>query len=136
MSAALVTAAESTTSIDLPTVLRLAGANNLDVQIAKEKLTEARAASDAARAKYFPFVAPAITLRRHENNIQTVDGQIIDADKNSLAAGFAVVAQVEEQHVEAGQHDSGHRTGVETERSSGGDACSHEEANPYYGGRA
>lgn len=81
--------------IDLPTALRLAGANNLDVQIAREKVNEARAASDAARARFFPFVAPSITLRRHENNIQTVEGRIIDADKQSLAAGVAVTAQLD-----------------------------------------
>ncbi|HUR59195.1 MAG TPA: TolC family protein [Opitutaceae bacterium] len=81
--------------IDLPTVLRLAGANNLDVQIAREKLAEARAANDSARARYFPWVAPAITYRRHENNIQTVEGRIIDADKQSLAIGVGLTAQLD-----------------------------------------
>lgn len=81
--------------IDLPTALRLAGANNLDVQIAREKLVEARAANDAARARYFPWVAPAITYRRHENNIQTVEGRIIDADKQSLAVGIGITAQLD-----------------------------------------
>jgi outer membrane protein TolC len=85
----------SPTTIDLPTALRLAGANNLDVKIAQEKLAEARASSDAARARYFPFIAPAVTFRRHENNIQTVEGRIIDADKQSLAAGVAVTAQLD-----------------------------------------
>ena len=80
-------------TIDLPTALRLAGANNLDVQMAREKLTEARAANDSARAKYFPWIAPSIVVRRHENNIQAVNGPILDADKNSLAAGIALNAQ-------------------------------------------
>jgi outer membrane protein TolC len=79
--------------IDLPTALRLAGANNLDVQIAREKLAEARAANDSARAKFFPWIAPSIVVRRHENNIQAVNGPILDADKNSLAAGLALNAQ-------------------------------------------
>ena len=79
--------------IDLPTALRLAGANNLDVQIAREKLAEAHAASDSARAKFFPWIAPSIVVRRHENNIQAVNGPILDADKNSLAAGVALNAQ-------------------------------------------
>jgi outer membrane protein TolC len=81
--------------IDLPTALRLAGANNLDVQIAREKLAEARAANDSARARYFPWVAPSITYRRHENNIQTVEGRIIDADKQSLAIGVGITAQLD-----------------------------------------
>jgi hypothetical protein len=79
--------------IDLPTALRLAGANNLDVQIAREKLAESRAANDSTRAKFFPWIAPSIVVRRHENNIQAVNGPILDADKNSLAAGIALNAQ-------------------------------------------
>lgn len=81
--------------IDLPTALRLAGANNLDVQIAREKVVEARASSDAARARFFPFITPSIVYRRHENNIQTVEGRIIDADKQSLALGVALNAQLD-----------------------------------------
>jgi len=81
--------------IDLPTALRLAGANNLDVQIAREKLVEARAADDSARARFFPWVAPMVVVRRHENNIQAVDGTMLDANKNSLAAGLALNAQLD-----------------------------------------
>ncbi|MEX2043983.1 MAG: hypothetical protein WD941_01435, partial [Opitutus sp.] len=82
-------------TIDLPTALRLAGANNLDVQIAQEKVVEARAASDTVRAKFFPWVAPSITLRRHEENIQEVRGAIIDVERQSLSAGIAINAQVD-----------------------------------------
>jgi hypothetical protein len=53
---ALRAADPATGTIDLPTVLRLAGANNLDVQIAREKVTEARAASESARARFFPWI--------------------------------------------------------------------------------
>lgn len=81
--------------IDLPTALRLAGANNLEVQLAREKLAEARASSESARARYFPWIAPAITFRRHENNIQAVEGRILDADKQSLAIGVALNAQLD-----------------------------------------
>lgn len=81
--------------IDLPTALRLAGANNLDVAIAREKVNEARAASDSARARFFPWITPSIVVRRHDENIQAVDGPIIDADKQSLAAGIALNAQID-----------------------------------------
>ncbi len=94
VSAVALQAAEPLSStIDLPTALRLAGANSLDVKIAQEKLAESRAASDAARQKFFPWIAPSIVVRRHENNIQAVNGPILDADKNSLAAGLALNAQ-------------------------------------------
>lgn len=81
--------------IDLPTALRLAGASNLDVEIARAKVVEARAASDAARARYFPWITPSIVVRRHEENIQAVNGPILDADKQSLSAGLALNAQLD-----------------------------------------
>lgn len=82
-------------TIDLPTTLRLAGANNLDVQIAREKVNEARAAHDAARARYFPWIAPGITFRKHDDNIQNVEGRILDVDKKSLAAALVINAQID-----------------------------------------
>ena len=81
--------------IDLPTALRLAGANNLDVQIAREKVAEARAAGDFAQAKFLPSITPAIVVRRHENNIQAVNGPILDINKQSLAAGLTLNAQLD-----------------------------------------
>jgi outer membrane protein TolC len=81
--------------ISLPTVLRLAGANNLDVKLAAERVAEAQAQHEAAWMQWFPYVTPGISFRRHEGNIQTVDGQIIDADKQSLTLGAAVTMQLE-----------------------------------------
>lgn len=81
--------------ISLPTVLKLAGANNLDIKLATERLAEAWAQNEAARMQWFPYVTPGIQFRRHEGNIQAVDGQIIDADKQSLTLGAAVTLQLE-----------------------------------------
>ncbi len=81
--------------IDLPTALRLAGANNLDVQIAREKVAEARAAGESVQARFLPWITPAIVVRRHENNIQAVNGPILDANKQSLAAGLTLTAQLD-----------------------------------------
>ncbi|MBL9210125.1 MAG: TolC family protein [Opitutaceae bacterium] len=81
--------------IDLPTALRLAGAANLDVQFAREKVAEAKAASDSARARYFPWITPSMVVRRHEENIQAVNGPILDVDKQSFAAGIALNAQLD-----------------------------------------
>jgi outer membrane protein TolC len=79
--------------IDLATTLRLAGADNLSVKIAQEKLAEARAEADIARERLFPWVSVGTTFRQHENNIQTVEGRIIDADKRSFSAGVGLNAQ-------------------------------------------
>jgi len=45
--------------IDLPTVLRLAGAQNLDVQIARERLNEAQASRETALEQFVPSLTPA-----------------------------------------------------------------------------
>ncbi len=89
----LLNAAEQ--PISLPAVLRLAGANNLDIKLAAERVAEARAQHEAAWMQWFPYVTPGVSFRRHEGNIQTVDGEIIDADKQSLTLGAAVNMQLE-----------------------------------------
>ncbi len=90
-SAALVAAAPQ--PIDLATTLRLAGADNLSVKITKEKLAEARAEADVARERMFPWVTAGMSLRQHENNSQTIEGRIIDADKRSFSVGVGLNAQ-------------------------------------------
>lgn len=81
--------------IDLPTALRLAGARNLDIRIAREKLAEARAINESATWQFFPWLAPGVTYRRHENLIQNVEGKIIDVKKDSYTVGPTVTAQVD-----------------------------------------
>lgn len=81
--------------MDLPTALRLAGAKNLDVQIARERLAEARAGHESALAQFFPWLAPGAVYRRHEGRVQAVDGTIFDADKQSYTVGGALTAQMD-----------------------------------------
>ncbi len=85
----------STYPIDLPTALRLAGAQNLDVQIAQQKLAEARANHEVARAQFFPWVSPGVGYRRHENLLQESAGHIIDVNKQVYTVGAALTAQVD-----------------------------------------
>ncbi|MBN8249764.1 MAG: TolC family protein, partial [Verrucomicrobia bacterium] len=81
--------------IDLPTVLRLAGAQNLDVQIARERLREARAQQDQATLRFFPWLAPGVGYRRHDGNIQDVGGAIFEANKQAYTVGAALTLQVD-----------------------------------------
>src|SRR3989442_9436820 len=67
--------------IDLPTVLRLANAQNLDIQIARERLKEAKAYHASAVEQFLPWISPGAAYRRHENRIQDVGGNILDADQ-------------------------------------------------------
>ena len=73
--------------IDLPTVLRLAHARNLDIQIAKERLAEAQANQEVAIWQALPWVAPGVGYRNHQGLIQDVNGNIIDVHKQSYAVG-------------------------------------------------
>ncbi len=95
MAACAQTPKSAALPIDLATALRLAGAQNLDVQIAREKLSEAKANHESARAHFFPWVAPGVSYRRHDNRIQDVTGNMIDVNKQAYTVGGTVTAQVE-----------------------------------------
>lgn len=81
--------------IDLPTTLQLVNAQNLDVQIARARLEEARANHSSAMAKFLPWLTAGFNWRRHEGRTQAVDGTLIDADKQSLSFGPTLTAQVD-----------------------------------------
>jgi outer membrane protein TolC len=81
--------------IDLPTALRLANAQNLDVQIAREKLNEAKANHTSAVSQFFPWLAPGISYRRHDNLIQAVDGEFLKVHKQSYSPGATIGAQLD-----------------------------------------
>lgn len=87
--------ATNTFAIDLPTALRLANAQNLDIQIARSRLTEARANHDSALEKFFPWLSPGAGYRRHDGRIQDVGGTIFDADKQSYNLGGTFTAQLD-----------------------------------------
>jgi outer membrane protein TolC len=80
--------------IDLPTTLRLAGAQNLDVQIARERLQEARANRDSAVEQFFPWIAPGVGYHRRDGVAQAVpSGVISDAHFQSYSPGATLTAQ-------------------------------------------
>ena len=81
--------------IDLPTALRLAGARNLDIQIARESLREAEAKRTSATELYFPWLAPGVGYHRRDGEAQAVpSGKISDAHYQSYDVGVALRAQV------------------------------------------
>lgn len=81
--------------IDLATALRLAGANSLDVKLAAERLREAQENSNVARLNQYPWIAPGVGYKRHEGRIQSVDGEIIDASKQSYSFGLSLTANLD-----------------------------------------
>jgi outer membrane protein TolC len=82
--------------IDLPTVLRLAGAQNLDVQIARQRLNEAEAHRESALEKFFPWIAAGAGYHRRDGVAQAVPaGTISDAHFQSYSPGGALAAQID-----------------------------------------
>lgn len=85
----------ATETIDLPTVLRLVGAQNTDIKIAAEKLREARANESATLWQFFPWISPGVGYRAHNGKIQDVAGNIINVDKEAIAVGPTLIAQLD-----------------------------------------
>lgn len=81
--------------IDLPAVLQLAGARSLDVQIAREKLAEAKAVHESTVWQFFPAIVPGVGYRRHDGLVQDVAGKIVDVHKDSYTLGPTIAAQLD-----------------------------------------
>lgn len=86
---------EAPQAIDLASALRLAGAQNLDVRIAEQRMQEAQAQHDQARQKFLPWLTPSVGYRRHTGSAQTIDGDIIDADFDSHSIAGTLSAQLD-----------------------------------------
>src|ERR1700716_4260187 len=87
-------AAGSTYPIDLATALRLAGAQNLDVQLARNAVDEAHANYTSSVERFIPALVPSASYLRHTGRDQNVDGTLIDAPKHSDREGAYLTAQV------------------------------------------
>lgn len=73
--------------IDLAGTLRLAGGRNLDIEIARRLVFRAVADLQAARALWLPSLFIGPTWYREDGQIQTISGQVINANRSSLFFG-------------------------------------------------
>lgn len=82
--------ATSAEPVDLPSVLRLAGANNLDLQIIRQALVQAEAQNDAATLGFLPWLSGGIGYAKHNGAVQDVSGNVFGAYKqlHSTVGGF------------------------------------------------
>jgi outer membrane protein TolC len=84
----------ATFPIDLPTALRLADAQNLDVQLARERVKEALANRSSAIEQFIPWLAPGVTWHRREGVAQASPSGIIgNADYVGYSPGIGLNAQ-------------------------------------------
>jgi len=88
------TATDSTYPIDLATALRLAGAQNLDVQLARNAVDEAHANYASAVERFLPSLVPSASYLRHTGRDQRVEGPLLDVSKHSDTAGAYLTAQI------------------------------------------
>ncbi len=81
--------------IDLPTVLRLAGANDLDLALVREAEQRAKATNDAATLRFFPWLSVGTSYLKATGAAQQVSGEIISVDKRLQEHSASVNLQVE-----------------------------------------
>ncbi|PHX58889.1 MAG: hypothetical protein CK522_01840 [Opitutia bacterium] len=84
-----------TEPIDLATVLRLAGADGIDIELAEARWREARAAADSSTLALFPTLSPGVGYRNHTGTAQSFGGPVSDVDKASLNAGATLSLSLE-----------------------------------------
>ena len=78
--------------IDITTVLKLAGSNNLDVALINARYELAKAEQLKAKEWLLPTVSPGVLLTSYNGVAQATDGTFVDVDKNSFWGGVNVAA--------------------------------------------
>jgi len=91
---AAITSAGEVQPIDLPTALRLAGANNIDLALVREALVQAQAQNDAATLSFVPALNGGLGYVKHNGAIQDVSGNVIDATKQLHSTVGGITSQV------------------------------------------
>jgi outer membrane protein TolC len=81
-------------SIDLPTVLRLAGSSNLDLAIVREAEKEAQAVNEAATLQFFPSIDAGYSFSKHTGLAQNVTGPVVNVERELYGPVAGVTSQV------------------------------------------
>lgn len=77
--------------VSLTTVMKLAGANNDEIEQARVKHLETVAESKQAWQRFWPTLSLAAGYRGHEGNVQDIAGAVFDARKQQYTVGTAVM---------------------------------------------
>ena len=78
-------------AIDLVTTLRLAGASNVQIALARERVCEANARLKLAKAMWLPSLNAGIGYNNHSGRIQDTRGQVIEVSRSSIFSGGGAV---------------------------------------------
>ena len=78
--------------INLPTALRLANVQPIDIALASQRVQLAAAQLERARVLWLPTVLMGVDYFRHDGRIQDVGGNLFDTSKSSFMVGAAPIA--------------------------------------------
>lgn len=78
--------------IDLPTALRLANADNVQVNLAREQIQQAYAEYNAAGVQWLPSLRGGVHWNKHEGPLQATEGNLVNVSRDSLYAGAGAQA--------------------------------------------
>ena len=73
--------------IDLSGALRLGGADNLQIELARERVVEAEANLTLARASVLPSLWFGVGFNKHDGRLQETEGSVLEVSRNSLFVG-------------------------------------------------
>ncbi len=73
--------------IDLSGALRLGGANNLQIELARQRVREAETHWTEARAALLPSLWLGVGYNKHDGRLQETEGPILEVSRNSLFVG-------------------------------------------------
>jgi outer membrane protein TolC len=73
--------------IDLVSALRLAGARDLDIAIARQRICRSLADLESARALWLPSLFIGPTWYRADGQVQAIDGTVMNVNRSSLFLG-------------------------------------------------
>jgi outer membrane protein TolC len=76
----------------LPTALRLAGVQNPELLLARERVAEAVAVRQLAAAQFLPNINAGTNVDVHDGNLQASNGQIVKVNRGSLYLGLGANA--------------------------------------------
>ncbi|MFO0849348.1 MAG: TolC family protein [Gemmataceae bacterium] len=80
--------------IDLPTALRLAGSNPLDIAVAAERVRVAGAQLDRANVLWVPTLNLGVDYFRHDGRLQDIVGTVFTTSKSAILFGAGPQAVV------------------------------------------
>ena len=77
--------------VDVSAVMRLAGANNDEIELARIKHLESLSREKLAWHRFWPSVSLGASYRGHEGRVQDIAGFVFDANKRQYTAGTEIL---------------------------------------------